>query len=334
MASEAIPQWLLVQLVDGRAQVSAAGDVSAIGATGTTTIAAMAGEILRLRGIIEGARHYVAEDLQAHAYAILCGMGLEDGIDPSLDHTPHGARLIHAFGAEGPVAELEEARDALGRGWLAGGVSLAEGIRRGLEHLEELAAALEKERDEARAEHQRCRAKMVDDREAAQKNSMDLIACVRERERRIREHAALLETAQKALAETKRDARRMERERDEMGEALATSAEDRARADRAEAMLASILGPQQHLQISVREAARRRRALDGADAQALEGALQITERERDAALARIEAAGRVISEIGCECVCGHPAANEDHDDDCEPCHLCRIEDALQPEGRG
>lgn len=35
--------------------------------------------------------------------------------------------------------------------------------------------------------------------------------------------------------------------------------------------------------ISAREAARRGQPLDGADAQALEGALQVTERERDEA---------------------------------------------------
>lgn len=40
--------------------------------------------------------------------------------------------------------------------------------------------------------------------------------------------------------------------------------------------------------ITVREACRRRMKLDGADAQALEHALTITERERDAALAEVE----------------------------------------------
>lgn len=39
--------------------------------------------------------------------------------------------------------------------------------------------------------------------------------------------------------------------------------------------------------ISVREACRRRRPLDGADAQALEHVLAITERERDEALKRL-----------------------------------------------
>jgi hypothetical protein len=46
--------------------------------------------------------------------------------------------------------------------------------------------------------------------------------------------------------------------------------------------------------IAVREACRRRMPLDGADAQALEGALALTERERDAAqdeLARIRSFG-------------------------------------------
>lgn len=40
--------------------------------------------------------------------------------------------------------------------------------------------------------------------------------------------------------------------------------------------------------ISAREAARRRMPLDGADAQALEGALTLTERERDEARAEVE----------------------------------------------
>lgn len=54
--------------------------------------------------------------------------------------------------------------------------------------------------------------------------------------------------------------------------------------------------------ISAREAARRRRPLDGADAQALEGALAATERERDSArLAAKAAMGDLLSlAIACD----------------------------------
>lgn len=41
-------------------------------------------EIERLRGIIVGARHYIGEDQPAHAYAMLCGNGLADGIADDL----------------------------------------------------------------------------------------------------------------------------------------------------------------------------------------------------------------------------------------------------------
>lgn len=49
--------------------------------------------------------------------------------------------------------------------------------------------------------------------------------------------------------------------------------------------------------ITVREACRRRMKLDGADAQALELALTITERERDEAIAAFKDASRLRSEI-------------------------------------
>lgn len=49
---------------------------------------------------------------------------------------------------------------------------------------------------------------------------------------------------------------------------------------------------------TVREAARRRQPLDGADAQALEGALSLTERERDAALSRETKLREVIRRYG------------------------------------
>lgn len=47
-------------------------------------------------------------------------------------------------------------------------------------------------------------------------------------------------------------------------------------------------GPPPHLRLTVREHARRRGTLGGADAQALEGALAMTERERDEARAEVE----------------------------------------------
>jgi len=49
--------------------------------------------------------------------------------------------------------------------------------------------------------------------------------------------------------------------------------------------------------ISAREHARRRGSLGGADAQALEGALAMTEKERDAAIARAEAAEKRVAEL-------------------------------------
>ena len=67
--------------------------------------------------------------------------------------------------------------------------------------------------------------------------------------------------------------------------------------------------------ITVREACRRRMPLDGADAQALEHALTITERERDAALADLttlrrwqqEAAAALIAHCADEGCAAFPA---------------------------
>ncbi|MBK8260179.1 MAG: hypothetical protein IPK80_02445 [Nannocystis sp.] len=55
------------------------------------------------------------------------------------------------------------------------------------------------------------------------------------------------------------------------------------------------------------------------------------ERERDEARARIEAAGNVVSDNGCDCACDHSTLHEDHDEDCEVCVVCRVADALWPE---
>jgi hypothetical protein len=44
---------------------------------------------------------------------------------------------------------------------------------------------------------------------------------------------------------------------------------------------------------------------------------------------RLEAAGKIISENGCDCDCDHDV--ESHDADCERCLACRISDALWPE---
>ena len=49
--------------------------------------------------------------------------------------------------------------------------------------------------------------------------------------------------------------------------------------------------------ISAREAARRRMPLDGSDAQALEGALTMTEAERDAAIAHAEELRRELEAL-------------------------------------
>jgi len=54
--------------------------------------------------------------------------------------------------------------------------------------------------------------------------------------------------------------------------------------------------------------------------------------EVDRLRALIASAGAVISEIGCECACDH-STEEDHDDDCDPCAVCRLAGALQPEYR-
>lgn len=42
----------------------------------------------------------------------------------------------------------------------------------------------------------------------------------------------------------------------------------------------------------------------------------------------LEAAGKIISENGCDCDCDHDA--ESHDADCDRCLACRISDALWP----
>ena len=44
---------------------------------------------------------------------------------------------------------------------------------------------------------------------------------------------------------------------------------------------------------------------------------------------RVEAAGSLISQVGCDCPCDHDA--ESHDADCDRCFACRISDALWPE---
>lgn len=51
-------------------------------------------EIERLRGIIESARFFINEDMLGCAAIVLCGMGMEDGIDPSLRDTPCGQIAI------------------------------------------------------------------------------------------------------------------------------------------------------------------------------------------------------------------------------------------------
>lgn len=51
--------------------------------------------------------------------------------------------------------------------------------------------------------------------------------------------------------------------------------------------------------------------------------------DRDRLLSKIEAAGTVISNNGCDCPCDHDA--ESHDEDCERCLACRISAVLWPE---
>lgn len=51
--------------------------------------------------------------------------------------------------------------------------------------------------------------------------------------------------------------------------------------------------------------------------------------EVDRLRARIEAAGDVVSDNGCECAREHSTLCEDHDEDL--CVVCRVADALWPE---
>lgn len=51
-------------------------------------------EIERLRGIIDGARFFINEDMIGCAAIILCGTGLDGGIDPTLRDTPCGRIAI------------------------------------------------------------------------------------------------------------------------------------------------------------------------------------------------------------------------------------------------
>lgn len=41
---------------------------------------------------------------------------------------------------------------------------------------------------------------------------------------------------------------------------------------------------------------------------------------------KLAAVGAVLSEFGCQCDCGHDW--EGHDDDCEMCVPCRVQEAL------
>lgn len=66
-------------------------------------------EIERLRGIIEGARFFLGEDMPSAAYLLLCGMGLEDGNDPTLEHTAVGKALIEEGCDERDVIEAARA---------------------------------------------------------------------------------------------------------------------------------------------------------------------------------------------------------------------------------
>lgn len=99
---------------------------------------------------------------------------------------------------------------------------------------------------------------------------------------------------------------------------------------------------------TVRDRAREREPLHGVDAQALEGALTLTERERDdtnarnaewlkllgertrlwlAEADRVDAVGKLLEANGCDCDCDHDA--ESHDADCDWCLACRISWAIQ-----
>jgi hypothetical protein len=69
------------------------------------SIAETRDEIERLRGIIEGARFFLGEDMPSLAAIILCGMGLEDGIDPALTGTAAGRALIAEGNAQRDVIE-------------------------------------------------------------------------------------------------------------------------------------------------------------------------------------------------------------------------------------
>lgn len=99
-------------------------------------------------------------------------------------------------------------------------------------------------------------------------------------------------------------------------------------------------GDYEHAMEAQRDEARRERDEERARANEWLAQKHDAERERGALLAEIDrlrglidAAGAVISEIGCECAC---ACDEDHDGDCEgpcPCSVCRIADALQPQYR-
>lgn len=51
-------------------------------------------EIERLRGIIESARFFINEDMLGCAAIVLCGMGMESGVDPTLRDTPCGQAAI------------------------------------------------------------------------------------------------------------------------------------------------------------------------------------------------------------------------------------------------
>lgn len=74
------------------------------------TIEDLRSEVARLRGIVETGRHYVREDVPSVAYAVLCGMGLDDGIDQSLIGTDEGREVLAAVGAR---VDLEDAASAL-----------------------------------------------------------------------------------------------------------------------------------------------------------------------------------------------------------------------------
>lgn len=107
---DVMPHEMMAALAEGRGWVSATREVGALGVTGSTTIDTMANEIIRLRGIIETARHYCGEDMPSTAYIALCGMGLEDGIDSSLVGSPIAQRGI---AIEDARCEVEAAARAL-----------------------------------------------------------------------------------------------------------------------------------------------------------------------------------------------------------------------------